>query len=77
MAKTKSMQLSDLKLSKNPLILLLKPQKPGNIGALLRTADAANLDAVHSKSKVILQSKHSAIQRWMFVYQPNCNWNNL
>jgi TrmH family RNA methyltransferase len=46
-ARTKSMQLSDLKLSNNPLILIAEaPEKPGNIGALLRTADAANLDAV-------------------------------
>ena len=46
-AKTKSLQISDLKLSKNPLILVAEaPEKPGNIGALLRTADAANLDAV-------------------------------
>jgi len=46
-AKTKSMQLLDLKLSQNPLILIAEaPEKPGNIGALLRTADAANLDAV-------------------------------
>ena len=46
-AKTKSMLLSDLKLSDNPLILVAEtPEKPGNIGALLRTADAANLDAV-------------------------------
>ena len=46
-AKTKSMQLNNLKLSKNPLILIAEaPEKPGNIGALLRTADAANLDAV-------------------------------
>lgn len=46
-AKTKSMQLKDLKLSKNPLILVAEaPEKPGNIGALMRTADAANLDAV-------------------------------
>ncbi|MBP1222788.1 TrmH family RNA methyltransferase [Flavobacterium sp. 1355] len=46
-AKTKSLQLSDLKLSGNPLILVAEaPEKPGNIGALLRTADAANLDAV-------------------------------
>jgi TrmH family RNA methyltransferase len=46
-AKTKSLQLSDLKLSSNPLILVAEaPEKPGNIGALLRTADAANLDAV-------------------------------
>ena len=46
-AKTKSMHLVDLKLSDNPLILIAEaPEKPGNIGALLRTADAANLDAV-------------------------------
>jgi TrmH family RNA methyltransferase len=46
-AKTKSQQLSDLKLSNNPLILVAEaPEKPGNIGALLRTADAAHLDAV-------------------------------
>jgi TrmH family RNA methyltransferase len=46
-AKTKSTLLSDLKLSQNPLILVAEaPEKPGNIGALLRTADAAHLDAV-------------------------------
>lgn len=46
-AKTKSLLLSDLKLSNNSLILVAEaPEKPGNIGALLRTADAANLDAV-------------------------------
>lgn len=46
-AKTKSLELSNLKLSENPLILVAEaPEKPGNIGALLRTADAANLDAV-------------------------------
>ena len=46
-ADVKSFALSDLKLSKNPLILVAEsPEKPGNIGALLRTADAANLDAV-------------------------------
>lgn len=31
----------------NPLILVTEaPEKPGNIGAILRTADAANIDAV-------------------------------
>ncbi|WP_396638249.1 TrmH family RNA methyltransferase [Maribacter sp. R77961] len=46
--KAKSHNLSQLKLkTKNPLILVAEaPEKPGNIGALLRTADAANLDAV-------------------------------
>ncbi|MFC2109798.1 TrmH family RNA methyltransferase [Bacteroidota bacterium] len=34
-------------LRKSPLILIAEaPEKPGNIGALLRTADAANMDAV-------------------------------
>lgn len=46
-AKTKSLLLSDLKLSENPLILVAEAlEKPGNIGAILRTADAANLDAL-------------------------------
>lgn len=47
-AKSKPHSLSSLKLeTKKPLILVAEaPEKPGNIGALLRTADAANLDAV-------------------------------
>ncbi len=46
-AKIKKLDLNDLKLRSNPLILVAEaPEKPGNIGALLRTADAANLDAV-------------------------------
>ncbi len=45
---SKNHSLEELKLSsKNPLILVAEaPEKPGNIGALLRTADAANVDAV-------------------------------
>lgn len=48
LAECKMHRLSDLNLSKaNPLILVAEaPEKPGNIGALLRTADAAKLDAV-------------------------------
>ncbi len=39
--------LNNLKLSENPLILVLESvEKPGNLGALLRTADAAALDAI-------------------------------
>jgi TrmH family RNA methyltransferase len=46
-AKTKSLKLSDLKLPKNPLILVMESiEKPGNIGAMLRTCDAAKIDAV-------------------------------
>lgn len=46
-AKTKSLSLSEIQLSENPLILVAESiEKPGNIGAILRTADAANIDAV-------------------------------
>lgn len=46
-AKNKEFSLDNLKLPDTPLILVAEaPEKPGNIGALLRTADAANLDAV-------------------------------
>ncbi|WP_025743020.1 TrmH family RNA methyltransferase [Aquimarina pacifica] len=46
--KSKNIDIKNLELpSKNPLILVAEaPEKPGNIGALLRTADAAQLDAV-------------------------------
>lgn len=37
----------DLKLSNNPLLLVLESvEKPGNLGAILRTADAAAIDAI-------------------------------
>lgn len=46
-AKAQTKSLKQLKLPKNPLILIAEaPEKPGNIGALLRTADAAGVDAV-------------------------------
>jgi TrmH family RNA methyltransferase len=39
--------LADLKLPDNPLILVAEGlEKPGNLGALLRTADGAGVDAV-------------------------------
>ena len=41
-----STQISDLKLGDTPLILILESvEKPGNIGAIFRTADAAGVDA--------------------------------
>ncbi len=48
LAKTKDFSLNNIQFSTTtPLILIAEaPEKPGNIGALLRTADAANLDAV-------------------------------
>lgn len=47
-AQEKDISLSTLEIKqKDPLILIAEaPEKPGNIGALLRTADAAGLDAV-------------------------------
>lgn len=46
-AKTKSHQILDLQLPENPLILIMESiEKPGNIGAMLRTCDAAKVDAV-------------------------------
>lgn len=47
LAEPKFLNLSDLKLRKNPLIIVLESvEKPGNLGAILRTADAAKVDAV-------------------------------
>jgi TrmH family RNA methyltransferase len=47
-ARSKEHHLSSLRFDNpKPLVLIAEaPEKPGNIGALLRTADAANLDAV-------------------------------
>ncbi|WP_299681248.1 TrmH family RNA methyltransferase [uncultured Dokdonia sp.] len=46
-AKAKKTTLQELQLPENPLVLIAEaPEKPGNIGALLRTADAAAVDAV-------------------------------
>ena len=45
--KTQSHTLNDLKLSQNPLIIIIETvEKPGNLGAIFRTADAANVDAI-------------------------------
>jgi len=46
-ALCKKLTISDLNISDKSLILIAEAsEKPGNIGALLRTADAAKLDAV-------------------------------
>jgi len=46
-AKVKEHRLSNLYLRNNPLIVVLeRVEKPGNLGAVLRTAEAAGVDAV-------------------------------
>ena len=43
----KALGLNDLQLPENPLIMVLESvEKPGNLGAVLRSADAAKADAV-------------------------------
>lgn len=47
LAQPASHTLNDLKLSENPFLIILEAiEKPGNLGAILRTADAAQADAV-------------------------------
>lgn len=46
-AEMKTHRLEDVTLSKTPLVLVLESvEKPGNLGAILRTSDAAGIDAV-------------------------------
>lgn len=45
--KTKNYELCDIKISDNPLVLILENiEKPGNIGAVLRTCDAVGVDLI-------------------------------
>lgn len=47
LAKQKSHTLADLQLTDNPFLILLEAvEKPGNLGAVLRTIDAAQADGV-------------------------------
>jgi RNA methyltransferase, TrmH family len=47
LAEPKHYFLKDLKLGEKPLVVVLEGvEKPGNLGAILRTADAAGVDAV-------------------------------
>jgi TrmH family RNA methyltransferase len=47
LANPKRILFHDIRLSQNPLLLVLESvEKPGNLGAILRTADAASLDGV-------------------------------
>ena len=45
--KSRRLALNDLQLLENPLLVVLESvEKPGNLGAILRSADAAGVDAV-------------------------------
>ena len=45
--KTRTLELQDLQLGAQPLVVVLESvEKPGNLGAVLRSADAAGADAV-------------------------------
>ena len=47
LAKPKEHKLGDLRLGSNPFVIILEAvEKPGNLGAVLRTADAAGVNAV-------------------------------
>jgi TrmH family RNA methyltransferase len=47
LARPKEHGLGNLKLSESPFVIILEAvEKPGNLGAVLRTADAAGVDAV-------------------------------
>jgi len=47
LAKPRYLSLEKIKLSKSPLVVILESvEKPGNLGAILRTCDAAGADAL-------------------------------
>lgn len=58
--RTRSLGLADLQLSENPLVVILESvEKPGNLGAVLRSADASGADAV------------IVCDPWTDLYNPN------
>ena len=66
-AQKKEHSLTSLKLKENPLILIAEaPEKPGNIGALARTVDAAKVDAL-----IIANSKISDVVFLRYHIKPS------
>ena len=53
-AREPRLSLADLKLKNNPLLVVLERiEKPGNLGAIVRTADASGVDAVIASDSII------------------------
>ncbi|MDO8261195.1 MAG: RNA methyltransferase [Candidatus Magasanikbacteria bacterium] len=47
LANTPKLELQNVRLSKNPLVVILEAvEKPGNIGAIIRSADATGVDVI-------------------------------
>jgi TrmH family RNA methyltransferase len=66
LAKTQKHTLAQLKLTTTPLLIVLEGiEKPGNLGAILRTADACNADAV-----IVCEPNTD-------IYNPNCIRNSV
>lgn len=65
--------LSELKLPANPLVAVIeRVEKPGNLGAILRSADGAGVDAVVAADPVIDLFNPNAIRASVStVFQPN------
>ncbi|MGI9455514.1 MAG: TrmH family RNA methyltransferase [Aeoliella sp.] len=70
---TRSTQLANLKLSDRPLISVIeRVEKPGNLGAILRTADGAGIDAVVVADPVIDLFNPNTIRASVAgVFRPN------
>lgn len=70
---TRSPQLTNLSLPQNPLVAVLEGiEKPGNLGAILRSADGAGIDAVVVADAVIDLFNPNAIRASVAaVFQPN------
>ena len=66
--------LDNIRLRKNPLILILESvEKPGNLGAVLRTADAAEhrCRCYLRSTNRFLQPECYTVKRWLHLYHTN------
>lgn len=62
-AKPTRIKLEEIRLVKNPLIVVIeKIEKPGNLGAIMRTADAAGVDLVIACDQQTDIYNHNAVR---------------